>query len=397
MPGLFTLIEQLEKSLAISQVNYNRAPLKVLHVYKSYYPDTVGGIEQVIAQLGAGLKSLGDQSRVFTLSPDPSPGVIVRPEGEVHRCRTTVEISSNPLSVSAFAGFREQLRWADVVHYQFPWPFADLMHVACANGKPSVVSYQSDIVRQKVLLRAYSPLMKRFLRTVGAVVATSPQYRESSPVLNHLGRDVRIIPNGIDEASYPACDAAKLQAWREELGEGFFLFVGVLRYYKGLETLLKAAQGFAGRIVIAGTGPEAEHLQQTAASLGLSNVRFVGGVSDEDKMCLLQLSRAFVFPSHLRSEAFGMSLLEAAMCARPMVCCEIGTGTSYINADGETGIVVPPEDPDAVRAAMTRFFEDSGLAARMGAAARSRFLEHFTAQQMARSYHALYRELGAPD
>lgn len=371
--------------------------MRVLHVYKSYYPDTVGGIEQVIAQLGTGLRSLGDESRVFTLSADPRPSVIARPEGEVHRSRTTVEIASNPLSVPAFAAFRDQLRWADVVHYQFPWPFADLMHVACANGKPSVVSYQSDIVRQKVLLRAYSPLMKRFLRTVGAVVATSPQYRESSPVLNYLGRDVRVIPNGIDEASYPRPDAARLQAWRERIGEGFFLFVGVLRYYKGLETLLKAAQGFGGEVVIAGAGPEAGHLQQSAAALGLANVRFVGGVSDEDKVCLLHLARAFVFPSHLRSEAFGMSLLEAAMCARPMVCCEIGTGTSYINVDGETGFVVPPQDPDAVRAAMTRFLGDAALAQRMGAAARSRFLAHFTAQQMARSYHALYRELGAPD
>jgi rhamnosyl/mannosyltransferase len=369
--------------------------LRILHVYKSYYPDTVGGIEQVIAQLGTGLRALGDESRIFTLSTDPDPPVLVRPEGEVHRCRTTLEIASNPLSLRAFAAFRRQLDWADVVHYQFPWPFADLLHVTGAVRKPSVVSYQSDIVRQKLLALAYSPLMNRFLRSVDAVVATSPQYRDSSPVLAALGRDVRVIPNGIDEASYPRPDAGRVGAWRERLGEGFFLFVGVLRYYKGLQTLLRAAKGFAGRVVIAGTGPEAAHLQSFAAEEGLSNVHFTGAVSDADKMALLELARAFVFPSHLRSEAFGMSLLEAAMCARPMVCCEIGTGTSYINVDGETGFVVPPEDPAALRGAMERLRSDGAQAARMGAAARQRFEKLFTAQSMAREYQQLYREICA--
>lgn len=369
--------------------------MRILHVYKSYYPDTVGGIEQVIAQLGTALATLGDESRVFTLSPNPVPRILQRAEGEVHRCRTTVEISSNPLAIGAFHEFRRQLAWADVVHYQFPWPFADLLHMACARRKPSVVSYQSDIVRQKWLLRGYAPLMNRFLRNVDAVVATSPQYRDSSSVLARIPEKVRVIPNGVDDASYPSPSAPSVEGWRSVVGEGFFLFVGVLRYYKGLETLLRAAQGFEGRIVIAGTGPELAHLQDTAAREGLSNVRFVGSVSDEDKMCLLRLARAFVFPSHLRSEAFGMSLLEAAMCAKPMICCEIGTGTSYINADGETGFVVPPEDPQALRAAMQRFAHDEALARSMGAAARRRFEEHFTAMQMARSYQALYRELAA--
>lgn len=367
--------------------------MKVLHVYKSYYPDTVGGIEQVIAQLATALREFGDESRIFTLSPDAQPRVLVRPEGEVHRRRTTAEIASNPLSVAAFAEFRRQVQWADVVHYQFPWPFGDLLHMAAGRGKPSVVSYQSDVVRQKWLLHAYAPLMNCFLRSADAVVATSPQYRDSSAVLRSLGRQVHVIPNGIDGSCFPSPGAHTLDAWREMVGEGFFLFVGVLRYYKGLETLLRAARGFGGRIVIAGTGPQADHLQRYAAQQGLANVSFVGRVTDEDKMALLQLARAFVFPSHLRAEAFGMSLLEAAMCARPMICCEIGTGTSYINVDGATGIVVPPEDPDALRGAMQRLLDDARAARSMGSAARARYEQLFTARSMARAYHELYRSL----
>jgi rhamnosyl/mannosyltransferase len=212
-------------------------------------------------------------------------------------------------------------------------------------------------------------------------------------VLDRRQHRVRIIPNGIDESSYPGCSDQALERWRAQVGEGFFLFVGVLRYYKGLDTLLEAAKGSRARIVIAGSGPEATGLKQLAAREGLDNVHFLGEVSDEDKMCLLQLSRGFVFPSHLRSEAFGMSLVEAAMCARPMVSCEIGTGTSFINLDGVTGWTVPPQNPGALRDALHKLQDQPQVASAMGDAARRRFEELFTAQKMVRAYRDAYREL----
>lgn len=367
--------------------------MKILHVYKTYHPDTFGGIEQVIAQLGRALTARGHQNRIFTLSRRPGPPVLERPEGEVHRSRTTAEAASNPVSLAAFSEFRRQAAWADVLHYQFPWPFGDLLHVCCARGKPSIVSYQSDVVRQKWLRHAYLPLMNRFLGSVGMVVATSPEYRDSSPVLSHLGGKVRVIPNGIDERSYPPPRAERLAYWRERLGEGFLLFIGVLRYYKGLHTLLQACEGFAGRVVIAGDGPQAWALQKHAAEQRLANVTLLGSVTDEDKVCLLELARAFVLPSHLRAEAFGMSLLEAAMFGKPMVTCEIGTGMSHVNRHGVTGWTVPPEDPDALRAAMTMLLHDAGQATAMGAAARHRFESLFTACQMASAYESAYLDV----
>jgi glycosyltransferase involved in cell wall biosynthesis len=369
--------------------------LRILHVFKTYYPDTVGGIEQVIAQLGCSLRPLGHESRVYTLSPDPTPAVLQRPEGEVHRSRRTLEVASVTLSLPALRDFRRQAEWADVIHYQFPWPFADVLHLLWGRGKPSVVTYQSDIVRQKLGAIAYDPVMRCFLRSASAVVTTSPAYRASSPVLARLKRPVEIIPNGLDESTYPQPRSSVVQEWRDKLGEGFFLFVGVLRYYKGLHTLVAAAKGFRGRLVIAGSGPEAANLERQLAREGITNVTLLGQVSDEDKVALLQLCRAFVFPSHLRSEAFGMSLVEAAMAAKPMVSCEIATGTSFINEDGVTGWVVPPEDPQALRHAMEKLDEDAQLAQRMGAAARVRYDAMFTAAAMARSYDALYRSLPA--
>lgn len=367
--------------------------MRVLHVYKTYYPDTVGGIEQVLFQLARGLSSLGVENRIFTLSPSAQPPVIMRPEAEVHRSRITIDIASNGMSLPALAAFRRELAWADVVHYQFPWPFGDVLHMLWGRGKPSVVSYQSDIVRQKQLMRFYAPLMNRFLRSVDRVVATSPGYSRSSVVLQSLPRPPAVIPNGIDEDTYPAVDPARTARWRAELGEGFFLFVGVLRYYKGLYTLLEAAKGFEARIVVAGDGPEAARLTAQLRGEGIRNVTLLGQVSEEDKIALLSLCRAFVFPSHVRSEAFGMSLVEAAMCSRPMISCEIGTGTSYINEDGVTGWTVPPGEAAPLLAAMRKLHEDADLAREMGRKARARYEALFTARHMARAYLEIYEAL----
>src|SRR5690606_23534758 len=100
--------------------------------------------------------------------------------------------------------------------------------------------------------------------------------------------------------------------------------------------------------------------------LGVHNIHFLGQLSEEDKTVLLMLCYAFVFPSHLRSEAFGLSLLEAAMFGKPMISCEIGTGTSYINYMNNTGYVVPPADSLALANAMQFFLDHPEQVAVMG-------------------------------
>ena len=100
-----------------------------------------------------------------------------------------------------------------------------------------------------------------------------------------------------------------------------------------------------------------------------------------------------VFPSHLRSEAFGISLLEGAMASKPLISSEIGTGTSYINIDGETGFVVEAGSATSLRRAMKRLWVDEDLASQMGAAGRARFEKYFTASRMGDSYEQLYRSL----
>ena len=127
--------------------------------------------------------------------------------------------------------------------------------------------------------------------------------------------------------------------------------------------------------------------------MGLRNVSFTGHVPEQDKVALFSLCRGFVFPSNLRSEAFGIALLEAAMNGKPMISCEIGTGTSFVNVHQQTGFVVPPGDPVGLREAMLALRDDSELARAMGVRALHRYREYFTADSMVESYVSQYSEL----
>jgi glycosyltransferase involved in cell wall biosynthesis len=167
----------------------------------------------------------------------------------------------------------------------------------------------------------------------------------------------------------------------------------VLRYYKGLHTLIEAAPSIPANIVIAGSGPEAGRLKALAEQVGATNVIFAGQVTDEEKIALLKGCRAMVLPSQLRSEAFGMVLVEAAMFGKPLVCCEIGTGTSYVNEHGVTGFVVPPESPRELAVAVNALLDDEPMAQRMGKAARARYERLFSAPALGKAYYSLYESV----
>ena len=367
--------------------------MKVLHFYRTYYPDTFGGIEQAIFQLAEGGLKHGVQAEVLSLSRKGSARERIVGHHTTHCSKLNIELASNGFSLSAFKDFSELASRADVVHYHFPWPFMDLVHFITHLKKPTVVSYHSDIVRQKFLLQLYRPLMNCFLGSVDRIVAASPKYLETSPILRRWKDKTVVIPYGLDKNSYAPPQSDLLEQWRSRVGDRFFLFVGQLRYYKGLHILLDALQGTQFPVVIAGSGPVESEIKQQAQLLGLQNIHFLGKVSDEDKSVLLKLCYAAVLPSHLRSEAFGIFLLEGAMFGKPMISCEIGTGTSYTNIDFETGRVVPPNDATALREAMGFLWDNPTDAAEMGERAGERYRKLFTADRMTSSYIHLYNEL----
>ncbi|HEN3602640.1 TPA: glycosyltransferase family 4 protein [Yersinia enterocolitica] len=367
--------------------------MKVLHFYKTYYPDSFGGIEQVIFQLCEGGASKGIDSTVLSLSK--RSGIINKKIGThtVYCSPVNFEAASTPFSFQAIKDFKKLAQQSDIIHYHFPFPFMDMVHFISGINKPTVVSYHSDIVKQKNILKIYTPLMNLFLGSVSRIVAASPNYVATSATLKKFSRKVSVIPYGLDEDSYPTPLPERIDFWKSKFGTRFFLFIGAFRYYKGLHILIEAAKNSSYPIVIVGAGPIESELKKQAEKLDIQNIYFLGAVSDEDKASLLSLCYAVVFPSHLRSEAFGITLLEGAMYGKPLISSEIGTGTTFINIDQQTGLVVPPSDPVALRTAMDQLWDDIELSERFGRNARNRYLENFTSEKMVSSYIDLYNEI----
>ena len=366
--------------------------MKILHVYKTYLPCTIGGIEQTFNLIARGTSVLGVSPEVFSLSSTKAECTVFVDGHPVHRCRANFEIASTPFSIAAFSLFAQLSKSADLIHYHFPYPFADMLHFAARIKKPTVLTYHSDIIKQKFLLRLYNPLKNRFLSSIDHIVATSPNYLATSDDLRIFKDKTSIIPIGLDKNSYPPPTENIMNYWHNRFGKKFFLFIGVLRYYKGLHILIEAAARTDYPVVIVGAGPIERELRNQVARLGSKNVHFVGQIPDEDKIALLQLSYAVVFPSHLRSEAFGISLLEGAMYGKPMISSEIGTGTTYINIHQETGLVIAPNDSSALQRAMTYLWQNPQEAASMGKNAESRYWTLFTADKMAKAYYKIYQD-----
>ena len=368
--------------------------MRILHFYKTFFPNTTGGMEQTIHQLARTAAQHGVETDILSLSRKVRhQQSVTHADGyTAHTVPQIIEISSMGCSLAVFKRFAQLAAHADVIHYHFPWPWMDLVHFVTRVNKPTIVTYQSDIIRQKHALKFYSPLMHRFLKSVDYIVATSPNYCKSSLVLQNYKNKTRVIPLGLDRSSYLSPSIDCLNKWRERLPQPFFLFVGVLRYYKGLHILLESAIATEYPIVIAGTGPYEQKLKQQAAALNLTNVIFLGAITNEDKVALFSLCYAVVFPSNIRSEAFGLALLEGAMFGKPMISCEIGTGTSFINQHGQTGLTIAPNDAHALNKAMKFLWSHPEEAALMGQRAEARYWQLFTAEHMTTEYLSLYRE-----
>ncbi|MDD1782477.1 glycosyltransferase [Enterovibrio sp. ZSDZ35] len=372
--------------------------IKVLHVYRTYFPDPPGGLQEAIKQICLSVENFGVESKIFTLSPEPNPRSIKLEEGEVIREKSIINIASCDIGgFRSFQKFRELVEWCDIVQLHFPWPFADILNFLIPKGKPTLMTYHSDIVRQKFLGKLYNPLMNRTLRSVDCIVATSQNYVDSSPVLSReeFRSKTKVAPLCLKDRVITEGGSGKHEVLAKYGLEenNYVLALGVLRYYKGFHTLIEAAKYLNTTIVIAGSGPESETLRLQVEKLKLSNVVFTGQVEEDEKHVLIQNSILLTLPSHLRSEAFGVVLIEALMHSKPLVTCDIGTGTSFVNKHQETGLVVEPENPKALAQAINSIVSDMDMLCEYQSSARKRYENFFSSQAVSQQYMNIYHSI----
>jgi rhamnosyl/mannosyltransferase len=312
----------------------------------------------------------------------------------VARLGTLFNLSAAPVSPKTVGRIRESS--ADIVHIHLPHPTAVLAYLASGHKGRLVFTYHSDIVRQKVLGALLSPLIDRFLSRASAILATSPQYLATSPVLRRHAARSRVLPFGIDAAEMRA-DPGEVAAIRARYGERIVFAAGRLVYYKGFEHLVRAMTEVEGHLLIVGDGPLRGELEALARRLGVAErVTLLGEIQNRDVTPYYHASDVFALASTARSEAFGIVQLEAMAAGLPVVNTRLASGVPFVSPDGVSGITVPPEDPKALAAALNRLLDDAALRATYGAAGRRRVAEEFSAAVMAARTLDLYREISGP-
>lgn len=360
--------------------------MHILHLYKDYYP-VLGGIENYVKILAEAQAAAGHQVTVLVCASEPRTQREELNGVQVLKAARWATLASMPLSVSQpWLALRLK---PDLVHVHSPYPLGEVTAWVCKHRTPLLITYHSDVVRQQGWLRFYAPLLRRVLRHADRILVDSPPYIETSPWLRPVKEKCLAVPIGVDATRFqpPAQPYA---------GPPKLLFVGRLRYYKGLDTLIAALAALPEEVTldIAGTGPLYAALVEQVATLNLqTRVRFLRDVSDADLPALYQQATLFVLPSNARSEAYGIVLVEAMASGLPCVSTELGTGTSWLVQDGVTGRVVPPQNSTALAAAIRELLADPARLHAMGQAARARVETELSQEVMCARVLAAYENL----
>jgi glycosyltransferase involved in cell wall biosynthesis len=373
--------------------------MKVCHLGK-HYPPAVGGIENHVRTLARAQAERGADVRVVCINHRSGP-TLVEKDGAVTvvSCRRTATVAKLDLCPGLLAELGALD--ADILHVHVPNPLMILATLLARLRQKIVVTYHSDHVRQVIRSMLFRPIESRFYSRVPAVLATSPAYAESSPLLRTLGSRVKIVPLGIELDPFldpSEDDRAEAQRVRNAHPGPLWLACGRLVYYKGLVNALHALARVEGTLIIIGEGPERAALEAQARKLGVERrVSFVPHVPSLVPYYLA--ADAFWFPSNARSEAFGIVQLEAMATGCPVINARIpGSGVPWVSPHEESGLTIAPDDPAALAAAARRILSEPGLRARLGASGRQRARLEFDKDVMADRTLAIYREVlaGAP-
>ncbi len=312
-------------------------------------------------------------------------------------------LASAPVAPGMVAAVRREIvsGRSNLLHLHAPNPLGDLAGLLCAGDVPVVLSWHSDVVRQRNLLRLYGPIQRRTIDRADRIVVATPQHYTSSRQLQRPGVEakVHVVPYGIDFSGLDAslADAATTERLnRFATGRPMLLTVGRHIYYKGYEYLIAALARLRSDavLVMVGTGPLGEALRQQAQELGVADrLLMMGEVDHGSLVAAYHRCDVFTLPSIEPSEAFGIASAEAMACGKPTVVCELKNGVNHLNQSGRTGLAVPPRDVPALADAFDVLLSDSVQRKRMGGAAAQWVREEFSVDAMREKTLGIYRGL----
>lgn len=371
--------------------------MKVLQVGK-FYP-IVGGVEKVMWDLTRGLSVAGVDCDMLCacLKEDMPEGgkVVFNPHGTVFCIPAWKKVAATMLCPGMIFWLRRHRKEYDIIHVHHPDPMACLALMLSGFRGRVVLHWHSDILKQKFLLRFYGPLQSWLIKRADKVVGTTPVYVRESPFLRNAQDKVTYLPIGVE----PVCpDAEKVEALRSKfVGKRIVFSLGRLVGYKGFEYLVDAAAFLPDDYVVAigGSGPLMDSLKARIADKGLeSKVEMLGRVLDSELSAWYGACDVFCLSSIWKTEAFAIVQIEAMSAGKPVVATRIpGSGVSWVNEDGVSGLNVPVCDAGALAGAIMCITASDASYDAFSSGALRRFGDMFTYGKMIENCIGLYNAL----
>ena len=291
----------------------------------------------------------------------------------------------------------------DVVHLHFPNPLAHLASFLLPSNIKRVITWHSDIIRQKRLLAMYLPFLRRIALRADALIAATPaHFTSSTQIPSSLPfAKQHVIPYGRDfndltltPVTTAVCADLKTKTKSVSTSGRIIFALGRHVYYKGFDVLIEAMQYIDAQLILGGEGPLKAELQQQAERLGVAHkVTFTGSIPEADLAAYFNACDVFCLPSVEQSEAFGLVQLEAMACGKPVVCTQLNNGVNVVNQAGITGLAVPVRNATALAAALNTLLNDDALRSKLGQQAQAHAISGYSLTAMSNSHVALYGSL----
>lgn len=378
-------------------IDMNNTNLKILQLGK-FYP-ICGGVEKVAYDLTLGLSEQNVDCDMMCASTEGGSRIIpINGHSRIICCHALTKAAATMISPAMIAALRARCKTYDIVHIHHPDPMACIALFLSGYKGKVVLHWHSDIQKQKILLKFYQPLQNWLLQRADIIVGTSPVYLLESPCLKHVRTKKFCLPIGV-KPMLPVPEAVK--NIRERYHNRKIVFsLGRLVAYKGFNVLV-ASGAFLDDdyvILIGGTGALKDKLQEQINELGLQNrVKLLGRISDADLPAYYGACDVFCLSSVQKTEAFGIVMIEAMSCGKPVIATNIPeSGVSWVNQHGTSGENVAPQDARALADAIKKITGDTEIYNKYASGARMRYQNTFTKERMIGKclelyYHELWK------
>ena len=370
--------------------------IRILEVNKAYYPH-VGGIESLVRQYSEKLSEIENtEIDVLVCRENFGKTYSERINGiHVTRAGSMGTYFSCPVSLSFIKLFKQMSKNADVVHIHLPFPLADIALILSGYKGKVIVSWHSDIVRQKKLMFFYKPVMKKLLDRADCIITATEGHISGSDYLHEYRNKCIVIPYGINPENYLSVKPAPVLTEKCTYKNSIkVFFTGRLVYYKGVDVLIKAFTKVKNcELFISGTGKLENELKEMTKKYHIEDiVHFLGFLPDEQLKQAYRDCDIFVLPSVLKSEAFGIVQLEAMVCGKPVINTRLDSGVPYVSIHGKTGFTVAPSNPAQLAKAINVLARNKKLREKFGENAALRAKKVFNEKNVIEKLHEVLTE-----